>query len=326
MYRSESLVGAVLESLLAQDFGDFAIVAVDDCSDDGTMAIASGYAAHDPRLSVDRSPTRLGMIHAWNRVLERARSLHPEFEFFAFASDNDPREPNWLSTLVQELELHPEAALAYSRFGVLRNGTNVPYREKWLFDCHEIADPVERMRAVEDARALGYVMYGLHRRSTLDQAGDVPSVLFSDRLFLSHLALYGTFVQHPEVLWYRGERVTGGSTGRQRAALFGSRPPLWTFLPVSIQHTGWLARWMVLGNRRPLSMGRVQAAGVSAGYWARWLVRFYLYPWTKPQRRWLRIERRRLYRRWKRVRKGARHYGRALRAVARSALNAGRTR
>src|SRR5439155_25271507 len=103
MYRSESLVGAVLESLLAQDFGDFAIVAVDDCSGDGTMAIASGYAARDPRLSVDRSPTRLGMIHAWNRVLERARSLHPEFEFFAFASDNDPREPNWLSTLVQEL-------------------------------------------------------------------------------------------------------------------------------------------------------------------------------------------------------------------------------
>jgi glycosyltransferase involved in cell wall biosynthesis len=325
MYRSEALVGDVLETLLAQDFRDFAIVAIDDCSGDGTLEVASRFAAHDQRLTVGSSPERLGMIRTWNRVLELSRELYPGSEFFAFASDNDPREPTWLSALAKQLEEHPAAALAYSRFGVIRDGTKVPYPDRWLLDTREIADPVERMRAVEDARALGYVMYGLHRRSTLDRTGDVPPVLFSDRLFLSHLALFGTFVQHPEVLWYRGERQTGGNVRRQRAALFGARPPLTSFLPASIQHTGCLTRSMVFGNRRPAGMGLGQAVAVAAGYWVRWIVRFYLAPWTEPQRRWLRIERRRLYRRWKRVRKSLRHYNRTLRAFARSAVNTVRT-
>jgi glycosyltransferase involved in cell wall biosynthesis len=325
MYRSETLVGEVLETLLVQDFRDFAIVAIDDCSGDATCEVASNYAAQDSRLTVESNPRRLGMIRTWNLVLERARSLHPEFEFFAFTSDNDEREPTWLSALVQQLEEDATAALSYSRFGMIRNGTRVPYPDKWLLDTREIADPVERMRAVEDARALGYVMYGVHRRTTLDRTGDVPPVLFSDRLFLSHLALLGTFAQHPEVLWYRGEQKTGGSVRRQRAALFGARPPLTSCLPISIQHTAWLAWSMVFANRRPASMGRRQAAAVAAGYWARWIGRFHLAPWTEPQRRWLRIERRKMYRRWKAVRKSLRHYKRTLRTLARDAVNTVRT-
>jgi glycosyltransferase involved in cell wall biosynthesis len=321
MYMSEGLVGEVLETLLAQDFPDFAIVAVDDCSDDRTVEVASTYAARDSRLTVESSPARLGMIRTWNRVLARAYALHPEFEFFAFASDNDPREPTWLSALIHELEQHPSAAIAYSRFGVIRDGTKMPIPEKWLFDSRAIADPILRMRAAEDVPA-GPAMYGLHRRSTLDKAGDVPSVLFSDLLFLSHLALFGTFLQHPEVLWYRGERRTGGDRHRQRAALFGPHPPVTSFLPVSIQHTGWLTRWMVLGNRRPANIERAQGAALAARYLARWITRFYLDPWTQPQRQWLRIKGKRGYQRWKTVRKTLRRYRRAARARARSAINA----
>jgi glycosyltransferase involved in cell wall biosynthesis len=321
MYRSEALIGEVLETLLAQDFQDFAIVAIDDGSDDGTVEVASSYAARDPRLSVESNPMRAGMIRTWNRVLARARELHPEFEFFAFASDNDPREATWLSVLIRELEQHPAAALAYSRFGVVKDGTRIPFPEKWLFDTRDNADPLERHRALEETY-VGALMYGLHRRRTLDETGDVPPVLLSDILFLSHLALFGRFLQHPEVLWYRSERRTGRNVRRQRAALFGPRPPLTSYLPVSIQHTGWLARWMVLGKRRPANIGRAQAAAIAARYWARWIIRFYLDPWTRAQRRWLRFEGRKLHRRWKSVRKTLRRYRRTARAHARGAVMA----
>jgi glycosyltransferase involved in cell wall biosynthesis len=319
MYRSETLVGDVLETLLGQDFADFAIVAIDDGSEDGTLEVARRYAARDSRMTVESNPKRLGMISTWNRVLERARELHPEFEFFAFTSDNDAREPTWLSSLIRLLEQYPSAALAYSRFGVVKDGTRIPAPEKWLFDTRDMADPVERHRAFEGTYA-GALMYGLHRRSTLDEAGVVPSVLFSDILFLSHLALFGTFVQHPDVLWYRGERRTGSNRRRQRAALFGTRPPLTTFLPVSIQHGGWLARSMVLGNLRPDSIGRGQAVAIAARYWARWISRLYLEPWTAPQRRRLQLEGKRLYRGWKRVRKPLRRARAAIRAAARAAM------
>ena len=324
MYCSQALVGEVLESLLAQDFPDFAVVAIDDCSDDGTVEVASTYAARDSRVTVEASPKRLGMIRTWNRVLERAAELHPEHEFFAFASDNDPREPTWLSTLIRELEQYPSAALAYPHFGLIKNGTKLLQQrppEKGLFDLREITDPLERMRAAERVPA-GPVMYGLHRRSTLEKAGNVPSVLFSDLLFLSHLTLFGTFVQHPEVLWFRGERRTGGTVSRQRAALFGPRPQLTSFLPVSIQHSGWLARWMVLGRRRPAGIGRAQGAAIAARYLARWHIRFYLDPWTAGPRRWLQVERRKLHKRTKRLRKAIRHGKRMARSYARSGIRA----
>jgi glycosyltransferase involved in cell wall biosynthesis len=321
MYESEELVGEVLETLLAQDFGNFAIVAIDDCSADGTLEVASAYVARDPRLTVEPNPKRLGMIRTWNRVLARARDLHPDFEYFAFASDNDPREPTWLSALVEELERHPSAALAYSRFGLVRDGTRTPFPKRWQFESREIADPLVRMRACEDLPA-GPIMYGLHRRSTLERAGDVPSVLFSDLLFLSHLALFGTFLQKPDVLWYRGERRTGGAVGRQRAALFGPDPPFTSFLPISIQHSGWLVRWMVFGNRRPAGISRGQGAAIAARYLARWIIRFYLGPWTEGPRRWLQVQRKSLSGQRKRVRKVLRRYRKAARSYALTTVRA----
>jgi Glycosyl transferase family 2 len=321
MYRSEALVGDVLGSLLEQDFDDLAIVALDDGSDDGTISVARRYAARDPRLTVEEAnPMRRGMIRTWNRVLERAYELYPGFEYFAFASDNDLREPSWLSTLVDTLERHPSAVLAYSRFGVIRNGQRIPrVGERWRLDTRSIADPLQRLRALEGMPA-GPMMYGLHRRSTLEAAGRVPPVLFSDILFLTHLALFGEFVQHPEVLWYRSERWTGARVRRQRTALFGPRPPLTSYLPISVQHAGWLAKRLVLGRRRPKGIGRAEGAAIAGRYLDRWVTRIDLEPRTAPVRRRLQLETKRLRRRRKRVRKTARAYRRALRAAVRGAV------
>ena len=259
MYRSEEFVGPVIESLLALEHESIAVIALDDCSPDGTLEIASRYAAADPRLHVEANPERLGMIGNWNRALERAYELHPDFEFFAWASDNDLREPAWASVLVRALEEDPRAALAYSRFGTIVAGEKVvPDHAKWLFETRDLSSPFARLRTASDGLRAGPIMYGLHRRSTLDQAGNVPSVLLSDFIFLSHLSLYGTFIQSPEVLWYRDlRRTTGSSPRRQRAALFADPPPL-TYLPVSLQHTAWLLERLVVRGRRPRGFGRIQ--------------------------------------------------------------------
>jgi glycosyltransferase involved in cell wall biosynthesis len=319
MYRSEALVGDVIESLLGQDFDDLAIVALDDGSSDRTVAVARRYAAQDPRLTVEANPKRQGMIRTWNRVLERAYELHPDFQYFAFASDNDLREPSWLSTLVDTLERNPSAVLAYSRFGVICDGQRIPYPERWQLDTRSIAAPRQRLRTLEGMPA-GAMMYGLHRRRTLEGAGGVPPVLFSDIVFLTHLALFGEFVQHPDVLWYRSERRTGARVGRQRAALFGPRPPLTSYLPISIQHAGWLAERLVVRRRRPDGIDRAQGAAIAGRYLARWVTRIDLKPRAAPRRRRLGIETKRVQRRRKGVRKAARACRRALRAAVRGAV------
>ena len=124
MYRSEEFVADVIQSLLSLNYENLAVVAIDDCSPDATLEIARSYAASDPRLVVEGNASRLGMIGNWNRVLERAYELFPDFEYFAWASDNDFREPSWASNLTQALEDNPGAALAYCRFGTIeQDGT-----------------------------------------------------------------------------------------------------------------------------------------------------------------------------------------------------------
>ncbi|MDX6466250.1 MAG: hypothetical protein QOI27_1290, partial [Gaiellaceae bacterium] len=210
---------------------------------------------------------RLGMIGNWNTTLRRAYELHPDFAYFAFASDNDLRKPQWLADLTRALEEHPNAAIAYSRFGT----TDTPEATKvrWLFDTRDISDPLERQRTTTELVRAGPVMYGLHRRETLERAGEVPGVLLSDVLFLSHLSLYGTFVQTPDVLWFRGERRTGWSGKRQRRALFAGAPKS-AYLPVSLQHLLWLVRHMVAGERRPPGISRTTALYISLRYVTDW--------------------------------------------------------
>ena len=263
-YRSEQTLGPVIESLLAQDFAELAVVAVDDASPDRTLEIARRYAERDPRVIVEANSERLGMIANWNRTLEIARERFPGFEYFAFASDNDLREPEWASALVRELEADPDAALAYSRFGMIdEQGRKAPAEPGRLrFETRGIASPGRRFVATLDGMRAGPVMYGLHRRRTLDAVVDVPPMLASDVLFLSYLSLYGAFVQAPETLWYRDRRrVTGGMKRVQRAALF-AHPPRAAYLPVPIQHTYWLFRRLLVEGRRPPGMGVREALWV----------------------------------------------------------------
>lgn len=311
MYRSEEFVGPVLESLLAQDFDDLVVIAVDDCSPDATVEIAARHAASDPRIEIEQNPERVGMIPNWNRALELAYERYPEFEYFAWASDNDLREPTWVSEAVRALEEDPDAALAYTRLGTIQDGERVvPQRQKWLFESRGIAEPRRRFAVTLEGLRAGPTMYGLHRRRTLDAVGDVPSILLSDFIFLSHLSLYGSFVQVPEVLWYRDlRRMTGSSTKRQRAALFAGRPPLLTYLPVSIQHTLWLIGRMVVRGRLPPGIGRGTALALALFYLGNW--------WSRLFRRGLELAQRRRKKTVKRLRKSLHPYKRR---VAKSAL------
>jgi hypothetical protein len=272
MYRSEETVGPVIESLLGQDLADLAVVATDDASPDGTLEVARRYAERDPRLIVEANPERLGMIGNWNRTLEIARERFPEFEYFAFASDNDLRDPEWASSLVRELEADPDAVLAYSRFGVIGSDgeKSIPVPNKWLFETRGIASRRRRFLTTLESLRAGPVMYGLHRRRTLDAVIEVQSTLLSDVLFLSHLSLYGTFVQAPETLWYRDRRqMTGAVTSVQRAALFAD-PPRITFRPIPVQHTYWLFQRLLVEGRRPPGFGPAAALAVPVVYLTHW--------------------------------------------------------
>lgn len=70
----ERYLAESLDSLLAQSFADFELIAVDDGSRDATPAILADYAARDPRLRIETRPENRGLASGLNLALSRARA------------------------------------------------------------------------------------------------------------------------------------------------------------------------------------------------------------------------------------------------------------
>jgi len=96
-------LGAAVESLLTQTFGDFELLIVDDGSTDGTGAFLARLG--DPRVQVLRQ-ARAGLTVSLNRALRAARG-----ELIARMDADDAAAPDRLCQQVEFLDRHAEVGL-----------------------------------------------------------------------------------------------------------------------------------------------------------------------------------------------------------------------
>src|SRR5580700_3470617 len=74
VYNGEPFLAECLDSVLAQDFGDFEVLIGDDCSKDGSAAVIQRYAGHDGRIRWWKNQKNLGIGGNWNACLREARA------------------------------------------------------------------------------------------------------------------------------------------------------------------------------------------------------------------------------------------------------------
>lgn len=73
IYMAEDIIETAIRSLCAQSYRNIEIVAVDDCSPDGTFAVLERLAAEDPRIRPIRQEVNAGAYPARNHGLGMAR-------------------------------------------------------------------------------------------------------------------------------------------------------------------------------------------------------------------------------------------------------------
>lgn len=103
-------LSAALDSCLAQTFGDWELIAVDDASSDDTAAILAGYAARDARIAVHRNATNLRLPASLNAGLALARG-----RYLTWTSDDNLYRPAALARMAAALEADPALDLVYAR-------------------------------------------------------------------------------------------------------------------------------------------------------------------------------------------------------------------
>ena len=296
LYNHAEHVESAIGSLLSQTRRDFVVLLLDDGSDDATAELAARIAERDERVHFSANPERLGLARSWRAVFEWARRDWPDARYFAWGSDHDLWEPAWLEELVAALERHPDAVLAYP-ITERMEADGTPHKLTGEFDTLALTDRGARVLEVQRRAPAGSLVYGLAVAEALERSGGFRRVPEPDRMVLMELALQGSFVQVPEVLWHR-RYVKVATRARQNAAIFlDSRAPA-RYAPAWVVHALVFAR--AYGLR-----GLWLAARVGFGGAARQL---------ESRRRGARLPRKRLERRvqrsWRATKRRFRHYWR----------------
>ena len=211
-WNAEPFVRKTLEALAAQTYPALEVLVSDDASDDATAAICERFAASDRRFRVLRQPQRRGWIGNTNVLLDAAGG---SLCFFAF--HDDPPEPTYVARLVEALERHPGAVLAFSdvlsRDGVAR-----------YVELDGISDRLERARRLLRMQGHWWIPNrGLFRLEAARRVGGMRRHLAgeykADWPWLLHLSLLGEFIRVPEPLIrkvWRDESLSAGWNRRLR--------------------------------------------------------------------------------------------------------------
>jgi hypothetical protein len=220
VYNEEAFLAAAIESLLAQELGDFELVICDNASTDGTEAIARAYAARDRRIVYRRNPENLGAAANFNLPVAQARG-----EFFAWTAGHDTWHPRFLSATHAVLAARPEIVLCYARTRWIdRSGATV--REVADGIGTETLGRLARFHVVLWRAMWGTAIHGLMRRAALQRTALMRKVPSCDKLLLAELSLQGGFVELPEALfWWRIMRPeeTGEGARVRSARSVGAR-------------------------------------------------------------------------------------------------------
>jgi glycosyltransferase involved in cell wall biosynthesis len=266
---------AAAASLLAQSYRDFGLVMLDDASSDETPRIAQALAREDGRIKYVRHHQRAGMIPTWRDVVDIATRDCPSAEYFAWVSDHDWWNPEWLARLVDVLDRDPSVVLAYPMTQRMEpDGTPV---EKDLRVFQTVGLPDVGDRWVEFCRrgvGSGDMVYGLMRVSALRAAGIFRDVMNPDRLLIAELTLQGAIAQVQEPLWVRRRSVVA-SIARQRHTLIAGPRPVWFAWPATLQHAYVIAREYARSPHPPVRIPTVTLAGMLARYQTSSLLRTY---------------------------------------------------
>jgi glycosyltransferase involved in cell wall biosynthesis len=221
-YNAKKCIGRALESLLAQDFGDFELIVSDNASTDGTGDIVRAYADRDRRIRPLRQPSNLGAHANFGCVLGAARG-----EYFMFAAADDRWAPQFAGRNLQFLVAHPDhvGSIARVAFEGPADAVAAAAREPGTYPLE--GTPAQNLRRYLRGPGANSRYYAVHRRAALARAWIAERFWAVDWAVVLRLLELGRYHEEPEVLMWRGARGESADAYAAIRALGGGALDTW---------------------------------------------------------------------------------------------------
>ena len=108
VYNGADFLETCVESVIGQTWQNFEYVVVDNCSTDGSLALARRLASQDARIRVIKADEHLGPIPNWNRSLSYISSTS---DYVKFVHADDWLFPDCLEKMVTVAEANPTVGI-----------------------------------------------------------------------------------------------------------------------------------------------------------------------------------------------------------------------
>jgi glycosyltransferase involved in cell wall biosynthesis len=111
VYNGEKYLAECIESVLAQTYGNWEYIIVDNCSTDQSADIARSYASRDSRITVHSYNQFVGLIENHNRAF---RLISPDSKYCKVVSADDWIFPECIVRMVEVAEENPSVGIVGS--------------------------------------------------------------------------------------------------------------------------------------------------------------------------------------------------------------------
>jgi glycosyltransferase involved in cell wall biosynthesis len=209
-WQAADFIEPTLASLAQQSWTDLEVLISVDRSSDRTAEICRSFAQGHANAQVVVHEQRLGWIGNVNWLLDHAKG-----DLLLIAAHDDLLAPTYVERLVEALEAHPAAAIAFSDMELTHQDGRT---EVCSYDVLEgVHSAVTRgARVLWRVGHWGVPMRGVFRAEAAKRIGGLKQHragdLLADWPWILHLALIGEPVRIPEVLCRKRLLPTGASS------------------------------------------------------------------------------------------------------------------
>ena len=125
-YNTDSYLAECIESVLAQSYGNWEYVLVNNCSTDRSYEIAKSYAERESRIRLINNDVFLGQVKNYNHAL---RHISDESKYCKIVQADDWLFPECLAEMVSVAIDNPTVGIVGSYYlcGIQVGGSGLPY-------------------------------------------------------------------------------------------------------------------------------------------------------------------------------------------------------